>query len=238
MTAESAKDLPLQDLPDAFMTPDNTLETDQTRPDAIAEDSGRDINPQSCDFEPGPTDHPVMDNWGERTVDRQDLAKALSEWKLTVDGLVDNPQTFTFYDLRDLNLSDHVVDFHCVEGWSIYDVPWTGFELSRLLDIVSHHDSAKYLKITCFGGTYTESLSISVAREAKTLLALGIGGNTLPQKHGFPCRIVVPRLFGYKSPKYVERTELVTTEHVGFWPRFGYAVKSEVPDNRLREGKY
>ncbi len=214
--------------------------TDQGNPD---EDSGnsdvaRDEGGSGCDFAPGPTDHPVMQGWGERTVDQQDLAGILATWQLTVDGMVSRPRTFSFCELRDLGLSFQATDFHCVEGWSILDVPWDGVQLSRILDLVEPDSAATFLKITCRGGTYTESLSVDIAREPRSLLGLGIGGNTLPLKHGFPCRIVVPRLLGYKNSKYIERIELVTSEHVGFWPKFGYTVHGEVPAARLREGKY
>jgi hypothetical protein len=191
-----------------------------------------------CGFEPGPENHPVMYGWGERTVDRQDLAGILSSWELQVDGLVASPRKFSFCELRDLDLDFQLTDFHCVEGWSILDVPWDGIRLSRILDLVEPLPAATFLKITCRGGIYTESLPIDVARESRTLLAMGIGSNTLPLKHGFPCRIVVPRLLGYKCPKYVERIELVTEEHVGFWPAYGYKVSGEVPPERLREGRY
>jgi len=197
----------------------------------------------ACDpgasLEPGWTGaHPVFDKWGERTVDPQDLADLLNAWELRIDGMVASPRTFRLCDLIELGLQTQVTDFHCVEGWSIYDVPWSGLSLGRLLDRVQPAAGASYLKIHCQGGTYTESLPVSVAREPRTLLGVGIGGNTLPLKHGFPARVVVPRLFGYKNPKYVTRIELTDTEHVGFWPKFGYTVSGEVQPERLREGKY
>lgn len=234
---------------DAF-APTDTLGTDgetgspdegtdgSTEPDAADPDGGDADAGAECGFEPGPTDHPVMQGWGERTVDRQDLAQILVSWQLTVDGMVARPRTFSFCELRDLGLDFQATDFHCVEGWSILDVPWDGVRLSRILDLVQPTPGATFLKITCRGGVYTESLSIDVAREPRTLMALGIGGNTLPLKHGFPCRIVVPRLLGYKNPKYIERIELVTSEHVGYWSKFGYPVAGEVDPSRLREGKY
>lgn len=212
---------------------DGSADPGGTEPDGGETDAGGE-----CGFEPGPTDHPVMQGWGERTVDRQDLAQILASWQLTVDGMVARPRTFSFCELRDLGLDFQATDFHCVEGWSILDVPWDGVRLSRVLDMVQPDPDATFLKITCRGGVYTESLSLGVAREPRTLIGLGIGGNTLPLKHGFPCRIVVPRLLGYKNPKYVERIELVTTEHVGFWSKFGYPVAGEVAPARLREGKY
>jgi hypothetical protein len=190
-------------------------------------------------FTPGSgNSSPVLQGWGERTVDPQDLAQILSSWSLRIDGLVETPRTLSFCDLLEMGLDSQVTDFHCVEGWSILDVPWDGIRLSRLLDLVGPLSSATHLKLWSVGGTYTESLALPIALEIRTLLGLGIGGETLPLKHGFPCRVVVPRLLGYKNPKYVERIELVDAEHAGYWSNFGYAVSGEVSPERLRPGKY
>jgi len=205
-----------------------------------ADDADPDATTEPCDpsFAPGDESQPVFANWGERTVDHQDLASILGTWRLTIDGLVDTPLSLDFCQLRDLGLVDQVTDFHCVEGWDILDVPWNGIPLSRLLDLAGVRPEARFLTFTSIGGLYTESLPLSVAREPKTLLALGVGGSTLPLKHGFPARIVVPRLLGYKNPKYVARIEASVVETVGFWPRLGYPVEGECPPSRLREGKY
>jgi DMSO/TMAO reductase YedYZ molybdopterin-dependent catalytic subunit len=81
-------------------------------------------------------------------------------------------------------------------------------------------------------------MPIDVAREPRTLLGLGIAGSTLPLAHGFPLRIVVPRLLSYKNAKYVERIELVDAPLLGFWSQYGYPYEGEVPADRLRPGKY
>jgi len=77
-----------------------------------------------------------------------------------------------------------------------------------------------------------------VALEPRSFLALGIGGNTLPLKHGFPARAVLPRMYAYKSPKYVERIELTDQPIEGFWVKYGYPYDAPVPLARLREGRY
>ncbi len=189
-------------------------------------------------FEPGVISDERLQSWGERTVDQQNLASILASWRLRVDGLVDRPMTFDFCALNAMAASEQTTDFHCVEGWSILDVPWNGIVLGVLLDMVVPQAGAKFLRIECVGGTYTETLPIEVAREPRTLLGLGIGGNTLPLSHGFPCRIVVPRLLGYKNPKYVDRIELVDYEKAGFWSERGYPIDGQVPASRLRPGKY
>jgi len=189
-------------------------------------------------FQPGAGSHPVYDNWGERTVDRQDLQEILQSWRLSVDGMVESPEVFTFADLVDLPRSDFLVDFHCVEGWSIYDVPFNGVHLSEIFARVKPAADATHVTFHTVGGKYNESLPLNVALEPKTLLAYGIGGSTLPLKHGFPLRVVIPRLYAYKSAKYVERLELTDRPFEGFWVAAGYPYDAEVPEIRLRPGKY
>jgi DMSO/TMAO reductase YedYZ molybdopterin-dependent catalytic subunit len=189
-------------------------------------------------FEPGSEDHPVFSNWGERTVDRQDLEQILRNWRLRVDGLVESAREYSFADLVDIERKEELVDFHCVEGWSIYDVPWNGLQLSKIFDQVGASSSATHVTFHTIDERYNESLPLSVALEPKTLLAYGIAGNTLPLKHGFPLRVVIPRLFGYKNAKYIDRIELTDEAIYGYWVERGYSYEGEVPQSRLRPGKY
>jgi DMSO/TMAO reductase YedYZ molybdopterin-dependent catalytic subunit len=189
-------------------------------------------------FQPGGTDKEIFSAWGERTVDGQDLEDILAGWRLKVDGLVESPAVLTFADLIQLPRRDQVTDFHCVEGWSVYDVPWNGVHLSQIFSIVRPKAAATHVAFHTIGGEYNDSLPGAVALEPKTILAYGIDGSTLPLKHGFPLRVVVPRLLGYKNAKYVERIELTDEPLYGFWVKYGYPYEGEVPAGRLREGKY
>ena len=101
-----------------------------------------------------------------------------------------------------------MTDFHCVEGWSVYDVQWNGVHLQRLFDLVQPTAAATYVTFHTLGDIYNESLKLDVALEPRTILGYGVGGNTLPVEHGFPLRVVIPRLLGYKNAKYIERIEL------------------------------
>jgi DMSO/TMAO reductase YedYZ molybdopterin-dependent catalytic subunit len=189
-------------------------------------------------FLPGAGQHEVFENWGERTVDKQDLQQILQSWRLTVDGLVESPRVYTFADLVGLERTDMLVDFHCVEGWSILDVPWNGVHMSKIFELVKPQSLASHVTFHTIGGKYNESLPLEVALEQKTLLAYGIAGSTIPFKHGFPLRIVIPRLLAYKSAKYVHRIELTDEPVHGFWVAAGYSYDGEVPESRLRPGKY
>jgi DMSO/TMAO reductase YedYZ molybdopterin-dependent catalytic subunit len=171
-------------------------------------------------------------------VDEQNLAELLASWTLTIDGLVAKPLGLGFADLLRLTRQDQVTDFHCVEGWSVPDVPWNGVRLAHLLDLVGVEATATHLTFHSVRGLYSESLSLPVAREPRTLLGYGVGGSTLPLDHGFPLRLVVPRLLGYKNAKYLSRIEVTDHPVMGYWESFGYSYEGEVPPARLRPDKY
>jgi len=189
-------------------------------------------------FEPGGEEQEVYDGWGERTVDRQNIESILSTWRLRVDGLVENPFEIDFAGLIGLPRQDQVTDFHCVEGWSVYDVPWNGVHLGRIAERARPRTGVTHVAFHTIGGRYNESLPLAVAMEPKTMLGYGIGGFTLPLRHGFPLRVVIPRLLGYKNAKYVERIEFTDQPLYGFWVEAGYPYEGEVPPARLREGRY
>jgi DMSO/TMAO reductase YedYZ molybdopterin-dependent catalytic subunit len=180
--------------------------------------------------------------WGENTVDPQDEASLLDSWTLTVDGLVETPVELTFAELLALKRQDQVTDFHCVEGWSVWDVPWNGVHISTLLERVKPLSGATHVTFHCVeaanGKKYDESLPLDVGLEAKTLLAYGADDLALPLRHGFPLRCVIPRLHGYKGAKTIERVELTDKPISGFWVQRGYPYDAPVEPERLREGKY
>ncbi len=204
------------------------------RPEVGPEDGG---GPDFA-FEPGAGVGSPYDRWPVRTVDPQDVAAILGSWRLVVDGLCAAPRTFTFADLLALPRQDQTTDFHCVEGWTVFDVPWNGVVLATLLDLVQPWPTASQVTFHTLGGRYNESLPLAVAREPRTLLGFGVNGATLPLEHGFPLRLVVPRLLGYKNAKYVARIELDNAPREGFWVKYGYPYAGEVDPARLREGKY
>lgn len=152
--------------------------------------------------------------------------------------MVQSPRVLSFRDLLCLARQDQTTDFHCVEGWSVLDIPWNGIHLSTLFTLAGPLSTATHVTFHTIGGKYNESLPIDVALEPRTLLAYGVAGSTLPLVRGFPARLVVPRLLGYKSAKYVERIELTDQPIEGFWVAAGYGYDGDVPPERLRPGKY
>ncbi len=177
--------------------------------------------------------------WRVRTVDQQDLEEILSGWTLKVGQRGRRAQkTYTFAELVALPRTDMLVDFHCVEGWSVHDIPWNGVHLSAILEDMGFTPTQRYVTFHTIGGKYNESLPLEQALDPRTLLAYGVGGNTLPLKRGFPLRLVVPGLLAYKSAKYVETIEFTDEQVEGFWVARGYPYEATVPRERLRKGKF
>ena len=216
--------------------------------DAGVDESGEDPTPlpENCpepasdalDFAPNDGASSLFETWPVRTVDRQDLESILASWELTVDGMVSTPKVFSFADLLKLPRQNQISDFHCVEGWSVYDVPWNGVHLSDIFDEVEPDHDATHVTFHTIDGAYNESLPIEVVLEPMTLIAYGICEATLPVDHGFPLRLVVPRMLAYKSAKYVSRIELTDAPVEGYWVAHGYPYDAPVPESRLREGRY
>ncbi len=213
--------------------------------DAGADTAAEPELPESCPEPAGPLSFQANDgmteiyeSWPIRTVDPQSLEWILANWQLTVDGMVETPAVLSFADLLERPRQNQISDFHCVEGWSVYDVPWNGVHLKDIFNLVKPTPEATYVTFHTIDEAYNESLPIDIALEPMTLLAYGICDATLPLSHGFPLRLVVPRLLAYKSAKYVERIELTDHPVEGYWVARGYPYDAEVPESRLRDGRY
>ena len=98
-------------------------------------------------------------------------SRSTADYQLVVDGLVDHPLTLSYADLLAMPSTRVVHDFQCVTGWRVPRVPWTGVELSEVLDRAGVKSQAKALVFTSFDGTYTESLTLDQARRPDVLVA-------------------------------------------------------------------
>ena len=90
--------------------------------------------------------------------------------------------------------------------------------------------SSRALRIRSFDGTYTESLPLSVARAARTVVALGMLDGPVSHAHGGPVRMYVDGQYGYKSTKWLSAVELTEGEEPGYWEHRGYDVDGTIRD--------
>jgi DMSO/TMAO reductase YedYZ molybdopterin-dependent catalytic subunit len=158
-------------------------------------------------------------------------ANGFADWKLVVDGLVEQPGAWSLEQLRAMPSRTQITRHDCVEGWSAIG-QWTGAPLAQLLALVKPKPEARYVVFHCadsFGSArYYESINMDDAYHPQTLLAYALNGETLPVTNGAPLRLRVERQLGYKHAKYLMRLELVDDfsriggGHGGYWEDQGY----------------
>jgi DMSO/TMAO reductase YedYZ molybdopterin-dependent catalytic subunit len=159
-----------------------------------------------------------------------------ANFRLTVDGLVRKPLSFTLDEIKAMPSRTQITLHSCDEGWSAIG-KWIGVPLSALLQVAELMPEARYIVFHCMdemvrtadsSGFYYESIDLFDALHPQTILAYGMNGKALPVAHGAPLRLRVERQIGYKSAKYVNRVEAVDRlnhiagGHGGFWEDRGY----------------
>ncbi len=178
----------------------------------------------------------TYNNFYEFGTDKGDPAKyagamETSPWTVQVEGLVDSPGA---YDLRelidDIQVEERIYRLRCVEAWSMV-IPWTGFELRRLLDKLGVQPDAQYvafetamlpdvmpgLRRPVVPWPYVEGLRMDEAMHPLTIMATGLYGKPVPNQNGAPMRLVVPWKYGFKSIKSIVRISLVAEEPPTSW---------------------
>jgi DMSO/TMAO reductase YedYZ molybdopterin-dependent catalytic subunit len=151
-----------------------------------------------------------------------------STWRLRIEGLVDQPQTLSYSDLRSLPRAEQVSTFHCVTGWSVNDVHWAGVRFNDLLAAAAPKATASVLEFVSSEIPYVDTLTLEQAKLGDAMLAYEMDGKPLAREHGAPVRVVIPEMYGYKNVKWVERIVLKDTVEPGYWEQRGYDVDAWV----------
>jgi DMSO/TMAO reductase YedYZ molybdopterin-dependent catalytic subunit len=136
-------------------------------------------------------------------------AGGFADWRLTVDGMVDRPASFSLDQLKSYPRRSQITHLACEEGWS-YIAEWIGVPLSYVLDAVGVKPQARYVAYFSIEPDWWDSVDMADALHPQTFLAYGMNGNELPVGNGGPLRMRVPRHLGYKSVKFV--THLTVTD--------------------------
>jgi DMSO/TMAO reductase YedYZ molybdopterin-dependent catalytic subunit len=165
---------------------------------------------------------------------RRHAEEGFAGWRLTVDGLVERPGSYSLAELRAMPSRSQITRHDCVEGWSAIG-KWTGAPLGGLLREARLRPEARYIvfhsaddfAVGLRRAPYYESIDLVDAFHPQTILAWGMNDGPLPLGHGAPVRLRVERQLGYKHAKFVMRVEAVASldgvgrGKGGFWEDVG-----------------
>ncbi len=143
------------------------------------------------------------------------------KWDFRLFGMVEEPLRLGFEEFRALPMSRQVSDFHCVTTWSRLDNAWEGVKVRDLMARVRLKPEARHVVVHCDGG-YTTNLALEEFCANDVMLAWRLDGRDLAPDHGWPLRLVVPKLYGWKSAKWVRAIEFCQQDRRGFWEVRGY----------------
>jgi DMSO/TMAO reductase YedYZ molybdopterin-dependent catalytic subunit len=149
-------------------------------------------------------------------------AAGFVNWRLSVDGMVAQPASFSIADLKSYPSHSHITELTCEEGWS-YIAEWIGVPLSHVLNLVGVQPQARYIVYVSMEPDTWDSIDMADALHPQTFLCYGMNGNELPVPHGGPLRVRLPRQIGYKNLKFITRLT-VTDSMRGFGKGCGSAA--------------
>jgi len=189
----------------------------------------------------------------QKTIAEDAQALPIRPWTVTIDGMVAKPLTLGIDELlKRVTLEERLYRHRCVEAWSMA-VPWSGFPLKALIDLVEPQGSAKFLRMETFRNAkvasgqkqfwypwpYVEGLTMAEATNELAFLVTGMYGKPVPRQDGAPLRLALPWKYGFKSIKSIVKFTFTDKRPVSFWEalqasEYGFwaNVNPEVPHPR------
>jgi DMSO/TMAO reductase YedYZ molybdopterin-dependent catalytic subunit len=149
-------------------------------------------------------------------------ANGFADWRLSVNGMVAQPTSFSLPDLKSLPSRSQITEVVCEEGWS-YVAEWIGTPLAEVLNASGMSPQARYVVYFSIEPDWWESIDMADTLHPQTLLTYAMNDGDLPVGFGGPLRLRVPRQLGYKSVKFITRLT-VTDSLKGFGKGLGSAA--------------
>jgi len=143
------------------------------------------------------------------------------QWSLSIRGLVEREMTIDYQQFASLPHVHLLADIHCVTSWSKLDTHWAGVSTSALRDLVAIRPEARFVIVYALGG-FSTNLTADDFFASDVLLADQYEGEPISAAHGGPVRLVVPRLYFWKSAKWMTGIEFSAVDRPGFWETRGY----------------
>lgn len=159
----------------------------------------------------------------------------LSRWALHVGGeTIDGGSTaLPWRDFAELPRVEVAADHHCATGWSVAALRWGGVAARTVLDLAPPADGVDHVLVSAVYG-YSSTVRLADLASADAVFATHLNGEELTPEHGWPVRLVLPHLYGFKGPKWVQSLEYQRFPQRGFWEQRGYHLVGDV----WREERY
>jgi DMSO/TMAO reductase YedYZ molybdopterin-dependent catalytic subunit len=142
-------------------------------------------------------------------------------WRFRVSGLVAEPLELTYNEFLRLPHVETTSDIHCVTRWSRLDNQWEGVTFRTIAAMAKPLPEAQFVLFRCMV-PYSTSLPLEACMDDDVLFAHSHDGLPLLPEHGWPLRLVVPKLYFWKSAKWVNSVEFMDKDQLGFWEKIGY----------------
>jgi len=147
-----------------------------------------------------------------------------ARWRFRCFGLVEHEVSWTWGELLALPRAEVVCDIHCVTHWSRLDNRFEGVPIREIIERVRPKPEATAVRIHA-DPDYTTNLTLDELVDDDVLLALKHDGQDLTPDHGGPLRLLVPKLYFWKSAKWLRGLEFLDVNPPGFWEVNGYHMR-------------
>ncbi len=145
----------------------------------------------------------------------------LDKWELGVRGAVETEIDWNWDAFMAQPQTEDTSDIHCVTSWSLYDNRWTGVSAKHLIAQVKPKPTVTHVVFTSHDG-YTTNVPYAAFNDDDVLIAHSWQGKPIPVEHGGPVRIILPKLYFWKSAKWVKRILFLERDQPGYWEARGY----------------
>ena len=164
---------------------------------------------------------PILDASGPPPVD-------LERWRFRIGGLVQAEVAWDWKEFLALPRVKVFADFHCVTRWSRLGNLWEGVSVRELMALAGGPaPEARFAMVYGNDRGWTTNLPLDDLMSEDALVAICHDGESISVEHGGPARLIVPKLYAWKSAKWVAGIELMATDRAGFWEANGYHMRGD-----------
>src|SRR5882724_5985305 len=147
-------------------------------------------------------------------------------WTFRCFGLVERPTSWTWDEFLRLPRVTVRSDIHCVTRWSKLDNEWEGVSARWLVEQVKPRPAATFV-LQHADPDYTTNTALADLLDDDVVLAVKHNGKDLEPDHGGPMRLVLPKLYFWKSSKWLRAFEFLEVNPPGFWEQNGYHMHAD-----------